>query len=587
MYCFRIFESSGSRVIPMQEPLLTAGSARENDMVLTGSGIPGLAFRLSETGSGISFASASPQCKASLNGKRTESATLRMGDRLEIGDTVLILDGCPSPENGGAAHTGPARDFHAGLTRLCGLVAEERDLKVLLEKTMRMMLEHFRGDEAFVFTLDEAGAATVFVSTRGEADPRPLFSDTIVAKVLREKRGLYVANALSSAEFSRSESITALKLHSVLCCPIIAGGKATGLLYMGSGRPSISFDGKDLREMEIYAMVAGCLIHHVEFISAQKRQLDALRLPSGAGMVAASPVMQPVLKEAVAVAAGDISVLLQGETGTGKDVLAQFIHNQGRRKAKPFLVVNCSTLRGELLASELFGHRKGAFTGALQDQPGLFLAADGGTLFLDEIGEMDLPLQAMLLRTLETGKVRPVGQTAEIATDVRILCATNRDLKDMIAKGTFRQDLYYRINQHAIRLPPLRERGEDILLLARHYLEKAKALYPDKRIEGFHPDSLSAMARYAWPGNIRELANAVNKSVLFADSPAVRLSFGQEQGGWVDFDEATRRFQQDYLLKALEICGGDKEKAAEMLGMGRSTFFRHLAAARGEEKIQG
>jgi two-component system response regulator GlrR len=247
-------------------------------------------------------------------------------------------------------------------------------------------------------------------------------------------------------------------------------------------------------------------------------------------------------------------------------------------------VVNCSTLRGELLASELFGHKKGAFTGALQDQKGIFQAADGGTLFLDEIGELDLPLQAMLLRTLESGMVRPVGQANEIRVDVRLICATNRQLEKRVAEGAFRQDLYYRINQHGITLPPLRERGEDILLLAHYFLEKAKPSFPDKQLAGFHPESLFALARYRWPGNLRELGNTITKAALFADSPVVRVSLPEAQDRWMDMDEATNRFQVDYLQRALEVCGGDKDKAAAMLGMGRSTFFRYLAKARGEDQ---
>jgi two-component system, NtrC family, response regulator GlrR len=327
----------------------------------------------------------------------------------------------------------------------------------------------------------------------------------------------------------------------------------------------------------------GCLANHIGYIGMQGRVLASLG-PAGGdpGFIASCPAMQAVVREARAVAAGDIAVLLQGETGTGKDVLSHFIHRSGRRSGKPFLALNCSTLRGELLASELFGHRKGAFTGALQDHRGIFQAADGGTLFLDEIGEMELPLQAMLLRTLETGMVRPVGQAAEVKIDVRIICATNRDLEERMASGAFRQDLYYRINQHCITLPPLRERGEDVLLLAHWFLEKAKLAYPDKGLSGFLPESLLALARYRWPGNVRELANAVAKGALFADSPAVGIRLPQGKDSWMDMDEATRRFQIDYLQRALQVCGGDKDKAAALLGMGRSTFFRYLAEAKAD-----
>ncbi len=586
MYCLRIFQSGTHQVVTLDYDLLTAGSALENEIVLKDTGQPSLAFRLSRVDGGYSFASTSPQCKAYVNGKRCDSAILKPGDRFEVGTAVFILDffADPAPLQK-YEDSNPAiqkRDLRSGLSHLCAAVAEERDIKILLDKTMHMLLNIFRGDEAFLFTLDARGEPQVFVSSRQEGVPKTLFSDTVVAKVLHQRQGVFIRNAMSHPEFSQSESVMALQLNSVLCCPIAAGGQLTGLVYVGSKRPSVSFSESDLRELEIYAMVAGCLINHVGFIELQRKLLATIRVPGEILFIAASPAMQKVQEEAQMVSTGDISVLLQGETGTGKDVLAKFIHQQSKRREKPFLVVNCGTLRGEILASELFGHRKGSFTGAVRDQPGLFLAANGGTLFLDEIGEMDMALQAMLLRALETGKVRPVGQAEEIKVDVRILCATNRNLEDMIASGAFRPDLYYRINQHLIHLPPLRERGEDVILLAHHFLEKAKGQYPDKAIDGFHPESLFAISRYAWPGNVRELANAVYKAVLFSPSSVIRISIPEKSGPWIGFDEATRRFQEDYLRKALSICGGDKNKTAEMLGMGRSTFFRHLALARND-----
>ena len=575
----------------LREPALTLGSAAENEIVLLDPEVPPLALRMTMAMDGYSVTPANPKAKVEVNGKRLNQALLKAGDILRIGshrilfdqsDRSDLLDRDPEAGSGAAAVPSAAAATPAGLSKLCALVAEERDLKVLLSKIMRLLLDTMGGKEALLFTLDEAGQPAIAVSTR-EGDARPLFSDTVVEQVLRTRQGLFLSNALADPAYARSQSIFDLKLHSVVCCPIMAAGRISGLIYLGSNLPSVSFGEGDLRELEVYSLVVGCLINHLGYIAMQSKILASLQQEEGRqGVIAVCPPMKKVLEEARAVAAGDIAVLLEGETGTGKDVLAQFIHRMSRRSAKPFLVINCSTLRGELLASELFGHKKGAFTGAIQDQQGFFSAANGGTLFLDEIGEMDLSLQAMLLRTLESGMVRPVGQTSEIRVDVRLLCATNRRLEDMVAMGEFRQDLYYRINQHGIRLPPLRDRGEDIVLLAHHYLEKAKTIYPDKKVTGFHPESLYAMCRYKWPGNVRELANAVNKAVLFADSPVIRLALPEEnRDRWIDMEEATRRFQSDYLQKALDLCGGDKEKAAVMLGMGRSTFFRYLSQAKG------
>lgn len=579
MYRFRIFEKGLVRLVPVAEPVLTVGLSQENDIVLQAPDVPPLALRVALTGEAFTVAAAGPKCKPFHNGKRADQFDLRPGDLLEVGGARLLLER-EDGESGARPAASPA--VPPGLSRLCALVAEERDLKALLRKVMRLSLESFQGDEAFLFTLDAQGKPGVMVSTREGADP--LFSDTIVEKVLRSGQGMFLGNALDHPDYARSQSVVALKLRSVLCCPILTAGKPAGLIYIGSNRPSVSYGPDALLELEIYALVAGCLIDQVGYIELQSRMLSALGPEDGGpGFIATCPPMRTVLAEARAVAGGDISVLLEGETGTGKDVLANFIHRTSARKGKPFLVINCSTLRGEILASELFGHKKGAFTGALQDQRGIFQAADGGTLFLDEIGEMDLPLQAMLLRTLETGMVRPVGQSTEVRVDVRILSATNRNLQERVAEGAFREDLFYRVNQHCITLPPLRDRGEDLALLAHYFLEMAKARHPEKKLSGFLPESLFAMSRYRWPGNVRELAAAVAKSALFADTAQVRIIFPAKEAQWLDMETATRRFQLDYAQRALDLSGGDKDKAATLLGIGRSTFFRYLAQGRGSE----
>lgn len=597
MFGFRIFQQGKSTWFPFPAPTLTLGRSVENDLVLDAEGVPDLAFRLVHQGHGITVSAVYPEVKPNINGRAAASLAMHPGDRLEIGPFGLILDQGPAaaagtePEGepeGSANAEGTSRgrrsgirglEFQEGLARLCRMVAAERDMKALLEKIMRLLLEAFGGDDAFLFTLDGRGEPRVFVST-GPADASSVFSDTVVREVLRSGRGLTIGNALADPQYAQARSVLDLKLRAILCCPILTAGKPSGLIYLGSRQPAVAFGPGALRELEVYALVAEGLINHVEFIARQSQALAAAAAGGDfAGIIASSPAMKRVLDEVRLVSATNLAVLLQGETGTGKDVVANLIHTRSERRGKPFIVVNCGTMRGDVLASELFGHRKGAFTGAVQDHEGLFVAADGGTLFLDEIGEMELPLQAMLLRVLETGRVRPVGQSAEVQTELRLICATNRNLEEMVAEGTFRQDLFYRINQHLIHLPPLRERGEDIAMLAAHFLERGKALYPQKKIEGFHPDSLVAMGHYAWPGNVRELANSVHKAILFSPPPAVRLSLPESHNHWVGLEEALERFQSDYIAKALERFSGDKAKTAEALGIGKSTLFKYLAQA--------
>jgi transcriptional regulator with GAF, ATPase, and Fis domain len=571
MFCLRVILPDGYRILPLAEAQLTIGAGPENDLVL--DDLPELALRVARQNGEYAFAALHPKSRVFLNGKRCDAGPLRPGDRMEAGRAVLLMDRAETPA------LAPATDFALGegLGRLCSLVAGTPDLQALLEKTMLLLKGIFQADEAFLLTLDDAGRPRLCVGTDAKRGSEKMYSDSIVSHVLSARAGICLPNALDDARFSRSDSITDLRLRTVLCAPILAGGKLSGAVYVGSKRPSISYSPGALKELEIYAMVAGCLIHHAGLIAMQRKLLAMAHAHEGAAVISVSPVMERVKEEASLVAQGNISVLLTGETGTGKDLLAQFIHQNSRRRDKPFVVVNCSTLRGELLASELFGHVKGAFTGAMKDHAGLIASADGGTLFLDEIGEMELPLQAMLLRVLETGKVRPVGRLDEIAADVRVICATNRDLDTMVSEGSFRKDLFYRINQHRIHLPALRERGEDILLLAHHFLEKARGRYPEKHIDGFLPGSLAAMAAHEWPGNVRELANVVERAILFSPGPAVKVSFPEGGVQWASMEEAMHRFQRDYLLKAIALCGGDREQAATRLGISRSTLFRYLS----------
>ncbi len=299
-----------------------------------------------------------------------------------------------------------------------------------------------------------------------------------------------------------------------------------------------------------------------------------------AGIVSRSPRMAELLAEARLVAASDASVLIRGESGTGKELLAQALHRAGARAAKPFVAINCSAIPQTLLESELFGHVKGAFTGAARDHRGLFQAAHGGTLFLDEIGDMPSELQVKLLRVLQERSVRPVGATAPVAIDVRVVSATHRDLEAMLADGSFREDLFYRLNVVTLTLPPLAERREDIPLLAQHFLAQLAERH-GRRVNGFAPDALRLLAGAAWPGNVRQLHNVVEQVVALATTPLVPAALvqralrvpGMEVLGYA---EARRRFEHDYLLDLLKLTDGNVADAARLAERNRTEFYRLL-----------
>ena len=297
-------------------------------------------------------------------------------------------------------------------------------------------------------------------------------------------------------------------------------------------------------------------------------------------IVTASPAMDALLAEARLAAQSEASLLIQGESGTGKELLAQAIHRASPRHAKPFVAINCGAIPAELLESELFGHMKGAFTGAGRDHPGLFLSAEGGTVFLDEIGDMPPPLQVKLLRVLQEGEVRPVGATETRPVDVRIVSATHRNLEEAIVTGEFREDLYYRLNVVTLSLPPLRERREDIPLLARHFLATLTEKYR-RRIHGFAPDALDMLTAADWPGNIRQLHNVLEQCCALCTTstiPAtlVARALRDKPAEIQPLAEARSSFERDYLITLLKLTRGQVSEVARLAGRNRTEVYRLL-----------
>lgn len=308
----------------------------------------------------------------------------------------------------------------------------------------------------------------------------------------------------------------------------------------------------------------------------QENQL--LRGKSGPALIAQSAAMRPVLEVIARVGPSDANILITGENGTGKGLVAQALHALSARAAHPFISVNMGGLPEGVFESELFGHVRGAFTDAKADRAGRFELADGGTLFLDEIGNIPLSQQAKILRTIETGEFEPVGSSRTHRASVRLVSATNSDLQAEVAAGKFRQDLLFRLNTIQIHLPPLRERREDIDLLAQHFLKQHVGRYR-KPITGFDPSALDAMRDYAWPGNVRELDHAVERGVLMAPAKVVRaadLGLNATQSA-PRLDEMSIEEVEAFLIKkTLARCDGNARKAAEELGLSRSAFYRRL-----------
>ncbi|MFN3580756.1 MAG: sigma-54-dependent transcriptional regulator [Pseudomonas sp.] len=350
-------------------------------------------------------------------------------------------------------------------------------------------------------------------------------------------------------------------------------------------------------EMDHFLLTVTRLLENRRLRNEVQHYRSMLAVKQFNGIIGQSPAMLQLFHQITQIAGADGPVLVQGESGTGKELVARALHDQSPRSKGPYMMVNCGGIPGELMESEFFGHAAGAFTGARNQRAGLFQQADGGTLLLDELGEMPLALQAKLLRALQDGRIRPVGSDHEIQVDVRVVAATNRNLTEAVADGSFREDLFYRLETFALQIPPLRDRGEDVQLLAEFFLTRFNARQ-QRSIKGFSDDALRALLSYGFPGNVRELQNAVERAATFCDSPLIEVRHLPQRildqpaapqpltlagntappGASADPESlpSLESVQRLYINQVLEATQGNKRKAADILGITRRTLYRWI-----------
>jgi Nif-specific regulatory protein len=432
---------------------------------------------------------------------------------------------------------------------------------------------------------------------RAPAGPIPL-TRSVARKVVRERTAVLAADA--PGETFSSESLLGANIRSTIGVPLWKGDEILGVLQVDNRAAPAMFQGRDVDSLGVLAADASLAVANARLIGrllAAEQRLDREnqflkgreRARSGeTRIVGESRAMGELLKQLDKVVDTRVTVLIEGETGTGKELVASALHHRSKRRDKLFVAQNCAAFPENLLESELFGHKRGAFTGATEDKKGLFEVADGGTLFLDEIGEMPGGLQAKLLRVLQEGELRPLGSHQVKHVNVRVVAATNRKLEDEVAAGRFREDLYYRLKVFPIRVPPLRERRDDVARLAAHFLEIA-AREMGKPIAGFTQETLAALAAYDWPGNVRELENEIQRCVIQADpgafvtpdllSSSVRKVEGMVQnlgataGTLKDRVEQVERF---IVLEVLREHDNNKTSAAKTLGITREGLHKKL-----------
>lgn len=565
------------------------GSDQGCDITLTSEGVSGDHAHILREGDDYVIASLGRSRPLTINGKKEKRAILRNGDTLSVGDVSLLFQlediAQPMPE-GDAPSSDDSLVPYQEIVKFSQHLLESKNLDHLLTALMDKVIELSQADKGFLVLLHD-GEPDIRIARNLEQDDigREIeeLSDTVLAKVVREQKPVIVTDAANDREFKASASVVNLKLCSVMCVPLTEGGELFGVIYLGSSRVINLFETRLLETITVFASQASLLIRNAMLLDTLRADNHLLRLSLESrrfgAIVGASEQMQSIYHRIHKVAPTDVSVLITGETGTGKELIAKEIHERSDRKDNPFIVVNCGAIPENLLESELFGHVKGAFTGAVQTREGRFQQAHKGTLFLDEIGELATVLQVKLLRALQEKTVTRVGGTKPDQVDIRIVAATNRNLEEQISQGAFREDLYYRLNVVGIHLPALAERGDDLMLIARFLLKRYAEEFGSK-VKGFSPRCALLMKKYRWPGNIRQLENRIKKAVIMSEQSQLTAEdlelSDQDLEPVKPLNQAKEEFQRNYINEVLERNNGNRTKTAHDLGVDPRTIFRHL-----------
>ncbi len=598
----------------LNKDLWFLGRVAGNDVVLNSPTVSGHHARLFFTPEGWRIRDLKSRNGLSLKGVKGEEFLLEPGDEIKLGDVILRLEpaaedspppedslalaAVPFSEQSGCPNSGKRR---AVTEMIEALVAEDPTAEDLDHRLALSLRREFGAEGVFFFSVvGGAGArqaadddAVCKYEASSEGAGATILSHSTLREALRQKSPL-----LSPVELAKpGRSLKGLTGAQILIYPLLAGQNVMAILYMDWGRPSPELI-PAMRELASWPVWATLLLgsvwgrralaarveeetrHQENLSQAFRRQIDPGEILGN------SLALKDSLALAAAAAPSPYPILLLGETGVGKEVFARWIHLNSACGGGPFVAVNCAGIPAGTAESELFGHRRGAFTGADRDHAGVFEQAEGGTLLLDEIGDMDLAMQAKVLRAIQFGVVRRLGDDRERRVAVRLIAATHQDLRAKIGEKTFREDLFYRLTTFELRLPPLRERSSDIALLASSFL--AKAFKKPGTAAGFSPGAMRALREFSWPGNVRQLQSAVNhlsasaaESLIQEDDARRLLGLGKPtlhespgEMGLLSYKHALERFRADYLRSVLDRAGGNAAEAARSSGLPRSTFYR-------------
>jgi Nif-specific regulatory protein len=471
-----------------------------------------------------------------------------------------------------------ARDLSA-LMKVSTVINSIRGLDNLLERLLELLFEVVPAERGAILLMNEGAFETsrVFALDRVRGkDQAVKVSRTIVQQVLRDGVALLAGDGGEEKHLA-SESLIAARTHSVMCVPLIMFERKLGVLYLDSTLPRDKFNREHLQLVTAIAGIAAVAIENArqfEWLETENERLLA-DVNIEHNMIGDGAAMQRIYHFISKVAPTDATVLISGESGTGKELAARAIHRNSKRAQKSFMAVNCAALNDSLLESELFGHEKGAFTGAIAQKKGRLESADGGTVFLDEIGELTPQLQVKLLRVLQERQFERVGGIATIKVDLRVIAATNKNLEEAIESGQFRQDLYYRLNVVSLEMPALRDRREDVMLLANYFVDKYGAMC-NRKLKGFTAEARACLTAYDWPGNVRELENTIERAVVLGttelilpeDLPEALLETRvTADGSLTTYHQAVVQNKKQMIQRAIEEAKQNHIEAARLLGI--------------------
>lgn len=590
-----ISEKGKGEVFELNAPEISIGRDKSNEIVLNDASVSRRHCIIERRGEKYFVSDSGSLNGTTVNGREASETEIFAQDKIGVGDFTFSFTTGDSGESSSGVFLDQtefrlpknsvqlrieevfgamARDLTA-ILRIIAKVGAIRDVETLQTELLRQIMEVVPADEGAILLVDDAQEFAEITAVNLSDETAQVFvSQTVVRQVLETRQVVLVADFAAEESLQNAESLFLRKVSTLLCVPVALFDKTLGAIYLTGSRAR--FDESHLRFLTAVAGIAAVAIENARWYGFLENENARLRGETlNRNMLGESAAMQKVFEIVRKVAPTDSTVLINGESGTGKELAAQAIHLNSRRADKPFVAINCAALTETLLESELFGHEKGAFTGATAQKKGKIEAAHGGTLFLDEIGEMALNLQAKILRVLQEREFERVGGTRPIKADIRLIAATNRGLQAEVKAGNFRQDLFYRLNVVRLTMPALRERKEDILLLAENFAEKFSRIL-NRRIRGISAAAKKLLLKYDFPGNVRELENAVERAavlgstewILPEDLPEDFLDIAIEteiSAAAETYHEAIRERKKELIIEAFREAKGNYVETAKLL----------------------